>query len=75
MNTERDTAEELDNAMQPFRDTGVQVFGRGWNCDNIARYLEENSFDVETDNEGQIVCYTGLIQAPDGSLWRIPEEQ
>jgi hypothetical protein len=51
---------------------GKQVGPKQWDIDFLLAYLAERAGDVavEEDNEGQIVIYTGLTEAPDGTLWK-----
>lgn len=41
---------------------------KGWNVDTLLAYLREHCPEIDEDNEGQIVIYTGLYQTPDGGL-------
>lgn len=40
----------------------------GWNAGTLIEYLKEHCPQIDEDNEGQIVIYTGLCQTPDGGL-------
>ena len=46
----------------------------GWNEDTLIQYLEKHSGNIDSDNEGQIIIYTGLYQHRDGSLHDTPQE-
>jgi len=75
MDDERDTKEELDNAMTPFRENGVQVFSPGYSMDDLTRWAILNPSKVQViDVGGEIVITLGLTTAPDGSLWRLEDE-
>lgn len=43
-----------------------------WNTDTLIAYIKEHSPDIELDNDGQVVIYTGTWQRPDGSLHDTP---
>lgn len=45
-----------------------------WNVDTLLAYLAKHGADTDSDNEGQIVIYTGLYEREDGSLTTIPPE-
>ena len=40
----------------------------GWNVDTILDYLRDNCPDLEMDNDGQLVLYTGLTETPEAEL-------
>lgn len=71
---QRDLAEELDAAMIPYRENLTKIFEAGWNLDNIREWMRDHGASVEVDNDGQVILYTGLIEAPDRSLWADMDE-
>ena len=65
----RDIAEELDNAMIPFRENMTKVFDAGWNVDDLLVHMLANCPTVGQDKDGFLIIYPGLTEAPDKSLW------
>lgn len=44
-------------------------YGAGWDVETLLAYLKETSGgDVEQDNNGQVIIYTGLWLTPDDCL-------
>ena len=72
----RDFAEEMDNAMIPFRENCEQRFGRNWNINSVIAYANQNRdrCSIIKTQGGFINITTDLITAPDGSLWRVLDE-
>jgi len=52
---------------------GTQILGNRWNVDDLIRHLRIEGAEVGKDNDGQIILYTGLFQAQDGSLYSEPQ--
>lgn len=79
---QRDHAEEMDNAMTGFRENAKQVFRMApggptnWKPQHVLDYAQgfPNRCTIEEQN-GSILIATDLIQAPDGSLWRVTEDE
>lgn len=75
---QRDYAEELDNAMTPFREGNYRPLFRlapggptNWKMQHVLDYAQSFPNRCTVDKQvDQIVIVTDLIQAPDGSLWR-----
>ena len=66
---QRDLAEEMANAMIPYYESCEKVFEKGWNVDNLLDYMKDHCPTVERSGV-EIHLWTGLLEAPDGSLWR-----
>jgi len=46
---------------------------KGWNLDTILEYLKKNGAQLEEDNAGDFLLYTGLREDKDGNLVRVEE--
>ena len=79
MDDERDPKEELDNAMIPFTENCVKVAEKGWNMSTLLELFKDDSNNVwreiTVDFDGNCLSInTTLVEAPDGSLWRLEDE-
>lgn len=71
---QRDMTEEMDNAMTPFRENMRLVFTREeWSPAMALNYINVHGYLVG-EVEGELVIHTGLMVAPDGSIWEGMEE-
>jgi len=53
-----------------------KILDKGYSEDDIHRYLAENgSGQIDQDNEGQIIIYTGLYENEDGELHKLEGDE
>lgn len=48
---------------------------KGWNLDDILEYIRKNGAQLEQDNYGDFLLYTGLREDDKGNLVEIDEEE